>query len=223
MSYSYFTIPRDLYESIKIEHKLKGYGTTIAVLNELAFRVRYNGNIGGNLNIGQCFIGQLELANSLGISVDKIRTSLNVLKRLPSISLAGTERGTIITILDERIFSLPSRADPELIPSKPRITDPYITKPIKENVNKKTTKTLNLSDFKNQYSKLFSEELIDREFPICDAHWQDKNGKGASTSAFLKWLNNSLKWANEKKPKKDERLEELKSKLFAPHENKNWE
>jgi hypothetical protein len=80
--HGFFAIPRDLYESIKIEHGLKGYGITVAVLNELAARVRYSGNIGNNLEIGQCYMGRDEMALILGTTSSKIRSSLQVLTKL---------------------------------------------------------------------------------------------------------------------------------------------
>jgi hypothetical protein len=101
----YFAIPRDIWSSIYKEHKGKGLGTTIALLNVLASRVRYNGNHCDDLKIGQAWMGREEIAKEIGCSVRSVRTSLKMLERLHIIRPAIDQRGTTITILRSDIYS----------------------------------------------------------------------------------------------------------------------
>lgn len=219
---SYYAIPRDLYTTLKSKHKPKVFANAILVLNELAFRIRYNGNLHDSLEIGQCFIGRSELSKALSISEQEVRTALTALEELTAIQPEINRKGTKLTILDKRIFSyVPTKHQPQ---SNQQVTT-NIPEPITitRERGKRTPPPLNLLEFKNHYNKIFTTELMEREYPICDAWWLENKGRSVSTAGFLTWLNKAKKWDDEKKPKVDERYEEIKRKLFAPHPNKNWE
>lgn len=102
---SFFVIPRDLYATLKATNKPSVFANAILVLNELAFRVRYNGNLSDAYEIGQCSCGTYELAEQLGISRQNVRTALNVLEKVTTIQPTTNHQLTTVTILDKRIFS----------------------------------------------------------------------------------------------------------------------
>lgn len=103
---SFFVIPRDLYATLKATNKPTAFANAILVLNELAFRVRYNGNLSDKYEIGQCICGTNELAQALGLSRQNVRTALKLLERLTIIQPTPNQQLTIVTILDKRIFSV---------------------------------------------------------------------------------------------------------------------
>lgn len=107
------------------------FANAIVVLNELAFRVRYNGNISDKYEIGQCICGTNELSQALGLSRQNVRTALKVLERAAIIQPASNKQLTIVTILDKRIFSI-SQKQGDNEANQPLTTNIHIHKQIQK-------------------------------------------------------------------------------------------
>lgn len=89
-----------------MEHRNKVFLNILGILNALAFRIRYNGNLNDKYEIGQCVCGINELSRELGMSPQNVRTALKALEKLTVIQQATNNQGTRITMLDKRIFSI---------------------------------------------------------------------------------------------------------------------
>jgi hypothetical protein len=130
MSSGFFSIPRDIYNSIKAEYSNKGYGVCVAVLNELAHRVRYNGNYCDNLKIGDCFAAREDLARAIGATTRRVRTAISVLKKLGVLATeqrpSNDPRGPIISILRTDIYKQTHRVGDRVTTEQRPQTDFYI-------------------------------------------------------------------------------------------------
>jgi len=215
----YFAIPRDLYESIKIEHSLSGYQTTVAVLCELGARVRYNGNIGNNLEIGQCFLGKTEVADLLGTTRDRVRGALNILKRIHAISTVETHKGTTVTILDKRIYTSNGKYDPREANNESTLTDSTTTttkEPVHGKLKQEDLERLSLA-----YNASMPEMLVEvraMEEWLSDPK-KNKSGRVMNFRFASNWMK---RW--EARPKPNAEIEAIKLEMFKPHPTqKNWE
>lgn len=102
MDNGFFATFRQSHKEIK-DHCKRTSGITIAVFQELCFRARYQD--GNDLKVGQCYLGQRELADELDFGVQSVKSALNSLVELTHIQLTTSPRGTLVTILDSTIFN----------------------------------------------------------------------------------------------------------------------
>lgn len=188
----YFAIPRDLYESIKIEHGLKGYQLTVAVLCELAARVRYNGNVGGNLEIGQCFIGKTEVATLLETTRERIRGALKVLKTLHTITTTETQRGTTVTILDKRIFSFNDKTLLHSPDNRSTLTDQDQDQDKKKKKKEANASPPSLHEVLERYSSKYHPDFLTQQYELCKEYHYAKSGKDISMLNMSYWLRNEF-------------------------------
>lgn len=136
----YFAIPRDIYTSIKIESRRQGCWIPVAVLSELAFRVRYNGNILDNLAIGQARMGMAEMAKCVGCTIGQVRYALKLLSRLTIVRHASDTRGTTVTFLRSDIYSASEKTNYKPTTNELQLTDSTSTT-TKKKGNPRTAKT----------------------------------------------------------------------------------
>lgn len=93
------------------DSELWSYGAvTIAVFVSLLLRARWNDTTeawrGLELKTGECVFGQPELAKTLGITRNKLRTALNNLQKCKVITTKSTNKYTICTIVKYAQYQL---------------------------------------------------------------------------------------------------------------------
>lgn len=92
---------------IKIHRKMTEWGwyqdpATKAVFLHLLLTANYKEREYRGMKIlpGQCIIGRLELAKTLGLSVQSVRTALQHLKSTNEITIKSTNRFSVVTIVN---------------------------------------------------------------------------------------------------------------------------
>ena len=98
---------------IKIHRKITEWGwykdpNTKAVFLHLLLTANYREReyMGYKIMPGQTVVGRLELAESLGLTVQNIRTALNHLKSTNEITIKSTNRFSIVTIVNWDLYQL---------------------------------------------------------------------------------------------------------------------
>lgn len=214
---SYYSIPRDLYATLQAELPRKVFLNTIGVLNEIAFRIRYNGNLKDNIEIGQCFCGIRDIATKLGISEDSVRTALKHLEKTQTLARRSSDKGQLLTILDKRIFSYVSKRTPDVPQTNP---PPNIPEPEPKKGNRGTGSAKasppNLLNVLDKYINKYTKDFATAQYEKCkEYHWA-KSGKEPTPRQVVGWF--STKWCaqawEESQPKVD-RLYELFTRAQA--------
>jgi len=215
----YFAIPRDTWSSIIKAHKGKDISTTVTLLNVLAARVRYNGNHGNDLEIGQSWMGSDEIAEVIGTTRQKVRTSLKLLEMLTIIQSETNQRGTTVTFLNKRIFCSEQPEVNQTLTKHQQLTD---------STNTNTTKEQTLFILKQEDVERLclaynaSRQEMDVELRAMEEWIASPKNKKKIKMSFRFASNWMKRW--EARPKPNAEIEAIKREMFKPHPTqKNWE
>jgi len=100
---TFFIILREHHEQIKA-HCTRNTSAVIAVYQEICYRAKFANSPTSDLESGQCFIGVRDLADELDLGRQSVRSALERLEELTLIQPTTNQRGTVVTLLDSRLF-----------------------------------------------------------------------------------------------------------------------
>lgn len=106
----WYQAQREVFEMLNTTTRKGGnFSDVLTVYHGLCQRARYNGNYKDGLEIGQCYVSIGELSDWLRVSKWSVKTALTHLRSTYLITTKALPAGTVVTILDKRIFEAPSK------------------------------------------------------------------------------------------------------------------
>lgn len=125
------------------------------LLSIIANRVRYNADPVNGLQPGQCFIGDYL---TTGMSRQRYRTALRLLKSNQIITTKSTNRGTVVTLIDSDIYDINTENQPS---KQPATNHPSTNKQPSGNHQTTSQQPLNKKGKKDKKEKTYKNVLFD--------------------------------------------------------------
>lgn len=167
---------------IKLHRKMMEWGwykdpNTKAVFLHLLLAASFRESTfqGEKLKPGQVIIGRKSLAETLGISEQSVRTSINRLKSTNEITTKSTNRYTVVTITNWAKYQMPEENQPTEQPTVQPTTNQQLTNNQPHLKNVKNVKNEKNDYYFSNYFNMSPEERKDYLKRISDESLEGEN------------------------------------------------